>query len=487
MRRLILMGIMMLLGNAALCLPNIVFILADDMGVGDVSCLNPEGKISTPHIDRLAKEGMTFTDGHSSSAVCTPTRYSILTGRYNWRSPLKTHVLTGPSEPLIPTDRLTVASLLKHHGYHTGCIGKWHLGLGWARKDDGSLDYTKPISGGPTDLGFDTFFGISASLDMPPYIWIQNDSTVGVPTVIKGFDEPYRPGDAHKDFEAVDVLPEITRKAVAYIEERAKINQPFFLYLPLNAPHTPILPAREFVGKTGIGSYGDFAFQVDWTVGQVMDALERTGEAKDTLIIFTSDNGCSPMANFEELAKHGHFPSRDLRGHKADIYEGGHRVPFIVRWTGKTPPGSIVSQTVCQVDFMRTAAEIVGATLPDNAGEDSYSLVGLLTGTQEGILREATVHHSINGSFAIRKGDWKLALCPGSGGWSDPRPADVPGDAPPHQLFRLSSDIGEQTNLANRYPEKVAELSALLQKYIDDGRSTPGVPQMNDEEFKFTR
>ncbi|MCA9202616.1 MAG: arylsulfatase, partial [Planctomycetales bacterium] len=280
--------------------PNIVYILADDLGYGDVRCLNPEGKIATPNLDRLAADGVIFTDAHSSSSVCTPTRYGVLTGRYNWRSRLKSSVLWGFSQRLIEQDRLTVPAMLKQHGYATGCFGKWHLGMNWPLKDGGfasqdadgwKVDYTAPIQEGPNAVGFDEFFGISASLDMPPYVFIRNDRSVGVPTVEKKW---IRQGPAHVDFEAIDVLPRITTEATNFIDRHAaaaKDGRPFFLYFPLNAPHTPILPTAEWQGKSGLNSYADFVMQVDDTVGQVMAALERHGLAENTLVVFTSDNG----------------------------------------------------------------------------------------------------------------------------------------------------------------------------------------------------
>ncbi|HXG13199.1 MAG TPA: exo-alpha-sialidase [Gemmataceae bacterium] len=466
--------------------PNIVYILADDLGYGDVKCFNPEGKIPTPHMDKLAADGMIFTDAHSGSSVCTPTRYGILTGRYSWRSRLQSGVLGGYSPRLIEEGRLTVPALLKQHGYHTACIGKWHLGMDWPLKDGGiardypdgwKVDYTRPIQNGPNAVGFDYYFGISASLDMPPYIFIENDRTQGVPTVEKTW---IRKGPAHADFEAINVLPTLTKKAVAYLDERARAGQPFFLYLPLASPHTPIVPTAEWQGKSGLNLYADFVMQTDWSIGQVLQALERNGLAANTLVVLTSDNGCSPQADFKELAARGHHPSYRFRGHKADIYDGGHRIPFIVRWPGKVKPGSVSDQIICLNDLLATCADILGVKLPDDAGEDSVSILPALLGTAKGPLREAVVHHSANGSFAIRQGNWKLALCPGSGGWSFPRPGrDDASKLPPVQLYDLANDIGETNNVQDQHPEVVARLTQLLEKYVADGRSTPGRPQRN--------
>jgi arylsulfatase A-like enzyme/predicted neuraminidase len=469
--------------------PNIVFILADDLGYGDVKCLNPQGKIATPHLDRVAAKGMAFTDAHSSSAVCTPTRYGILTGRYDWRSALKRGVLGGYSPPLIEPGRLTVPALLKKHGYHTACVGKWHLGMDWPLKGGGTakdypdawkVDYTKPVANGPTSVGFDTFFGISASLDMPPYVFIEDDRCKGEPTVEKTW---IRKGPAHKDFEAIDVLPALTKRAVAYVAERgpkAKKGEPFFLYLALTAPHTPILPTKEWQGKSGLNAYGDFVMQVDAAVGEVLDALDRAGLAENTLLMVASDNGCSPAANFPQLAEKGHNPSYHFRGHKADIFDGGHRIPLLVRWPGQVKPGTTCDQTVCLNDLMATCADVLGAKLPDDAGEDSVSLVPALLGRAKGPLHEAVVHHSMDGFFAVRQGRWKLELCPGSGGWSPPAPGSPQEKGlPPVQLYDLEGDEGEKTNVQDRHPEVVVRLTRLLEKYVADGRSTPGTPQKN--------
>ena len=473
---------------------NIVLILADDLGYGDVRALNPQGKIETPNMDRLAHEGMTFTDAHSGSSVCTPTRYGLLTGRYSWRTRLQSSVLFGYSPPLIAADRLTVAGLLKQQGYHTACVGKWHLGMNWPRKagaeqgeikDGWEVDYSAAIGQGPTTVGFDYYFGISASLDMPPYVYIENDRAVKVPTVEKKW---VRQGPAADDFEAVDVLPKLTEKAVAYVQQRAKTGEPFFLYMPLNSPHTPIVPSPEFKGKSGISEYADFVMQTDWSVGQVLKALDDAKLTENTLVIFTSDNGCSPSANFAELAKFGHNPSHLFRGHKADIFDGGHRVPFLVRWPGQVAKNSHSDQLVCLTDIMATCAEISGAKLPANAGEDSASLLPALKGKATTPLHEAVVHHSINGSFAVRQGPWKLCLCPDSGGWSAPRPnTPAANNLPSVQLFNLKDDLGEQQNLNEEHAEVVRRLTDVLEKFVEQGRSTPGDPQKNDAEIQIVK
>jgi arylsulfatase A len=482
--------------------PNIVYIIADDMGYGDVSCLNPDGKIPTPNMDRLASEGMIFSDAHSGSAVCTPTRYGILTGRYAWRSRLESGVLWGYSRTLIPKTRMTVASFLKQYGYSTACVGKWHLGWDWATTDGNifsdrsdetgeTVDYSKPIKGGPLDLGFDYFFGIPASLDMLPYVYVENDRVVAAPT--EAVEETqgrqfFRGGPIAPGFKHEEVLPRCTAKAVEFIDNHAikRPADPFFLYFPLNAPHTPILPTREFQGKSGIGPYGDFVMQCDWTVGEILKALDRHKIAENTLFIVTSDNGCSPMADFDDLARQGHHPSYHFRGYKADIYEGGHRIPFIARWPAKVVPGSLCDDTICLTDLMATMAAILDFDLPGNAGEDSVSILPDLLGTAMAPVREATVHHSINGSFSIRQGKWKLEFCPGSGGWSYPTPVEAQNlELPRIQLYDLDLDIGEQKNVMDEHPDIVEHLTELMAKYVNDGRSTPGLAQKNDRPVSF--
>ncbi len=465
--------------------PNIIYILADDMGYGDVSCLNENSRIRTTHLDRLASEGMRFRDAHASSAVCTPSRYSILTGRYSWRSRLKQGVTFGYDGPLIDSSRMTVASLLREHGYTTGCVGKWHLGWTWSRNSDGeeSVDYARPIEDGPTSLGFDYFFGISASLDMPPYVYVENDKPTAIPDRIvqEGEDMGFwREGPIAPDFAHADVLPELTRRALAWIERSAEQDTPYFLYFPLPAPHTPILPTPEFQGRSETNDYGDFCLQVDDVVGQILAALDRLDQVNDTIVVFTTDNGCSPRVDFQELGRLGHKPSYVFRGHKADIYEGGHRIPLLVRWPECIQPGSRADETVCLIDLMATCADILGVRLPDNAAEDSVSNLPVWAGASlDSRLREATLHHSVDGSFSIRKGKWKLEMCPGSGGWSHPRPGKECEGLPPIQLYDLSTDIGEEQNVYDEHPEIVDELKALLTQYVENGRSTPGARQGN--------
>ncbi len=448
--------------------PNIIYILCDDLGYGDVKCLGGErSKIATPNIDRLAAGGMIFTEAHSSSSVCTPTRYGIMTGRYNWRTHLQKGVLSGYSEPLIAKDRLTVPAFLKQHGYATACIGKWHLGMTIAQKDPNAA-----VEDGPVTRGFDYYFGISASLDMPPFAFIENNRFTEAPTAQKQW---LRKGAAAPGFDAAEVLPTLARKATEFIGQHAKAEKPFFLYLTFTSPHTPILPTKEWQGKSGLSDYGDFVMETDWALGEVLSALDKVGIAENTLVFFTSDNGCSPAAKVDVLESKGHFPSELRRGYKADIWDGGHRVPFIVRWPAKVKSGSRTDQITCLADLIATSAEIVGANLPVNAGEDSVSILPVLLGTAKQPVREAVVHHSIKGNFAIRQGQWKLELCTDSGGWSKGGGVDTPA-----QLYDMSKDVGERTNEYQQHPDIVSNLTKLLEKYVVDGRSTVGAAQKND-------
>jgi arylsulfatase A len=484
--------------------PNVLIVLADDLGIGDLSATNPDSKISTPNLDRLAKAGMTLTDAHSSSSVCTPTRYSLLTGRYHWRTHLQSGVLGGFSRPLIAPDRLTLGKLLQQHGYWTACIGKWHLGMDWPLNDGGIADdggnfsqpyseadqisYGMPIANGPIDCGFNHFYGISASLDMFPYVWIQDRHATENPTVIKSF---HRPGPAGKMFEAIDVQPGVTDQAIAVINQRAeaaRAGQPFFIYLALAAPHTPILPTPQWQGKSGINAYADFVQQIDADMGRLMDTLEQQGLSHNTLVIFTSDNGCSPAADIDQLVASGHQPSHIYRGHKADIFEGGHRVPFIVQWKARVKAGSMSNQLIGQFDLIATLAELLGDNLPPDAGEDSVSFLPVLLDEAHDPIRTSLISQSINGSFAIRDGPWKLALCPGSGGWSFPRPGrDLPANLPEFQLYDLSVDPAETTNLLSQFPERAQAMIETLKSAIARGRSTPGPEQKNDVAIQLIK
>ena len=473
--------------------PNIIVILCDDLGQGDPGCYNPKSKTPMPNVDRLAAEGIRFTDAHTPSSVCTPTRYSTLTGRYCWRSSLKRGVLwNGWANALIEEDRSTIASLLKPMGYHSAAIGKWHLGWNWQSKTDKQIDakyhpaeavdYSKPVARGPLTLGFDHSYLIPASLDMAPYLYLVDDLCQQAPTEhTKGSKHRrqngggfWRAGPIAPGFDFYGFLPTTTEACVAYIDERAAANRagdsdkPFFLYFPLPAPHTPWTPSKEFQGDTEVGWYGDFVVQTDWSLGRIMAALDRNGIADNTIVIFTSDNGSHwPEGDIE---KWGHDANNGWRGQKADIHEAGHRVPFVVRWPAVIKPGSVSNQTVCLTDIYATVAEIIGHKLSDNECEDGISMLPILKGTDEPI-REATVHHSLSGMFAIRKGDWKLIQGLGSGGFTKintkaDKEAGING-----QLYNLKDDPQEKNNLWKDKPEIVAELTTLLEKYKADGRS----------------
>ncbi len=468
--------------------PNIIFIMADDLGYGDLGCYGAT-HIPTPHIDQVAAEGMLFTDAHAPSAVCTPTRYGVLTGRYSWRSRLKAWTLFGYDPLLIDTDRLTVASMLKEKGYSTAAVGKWHLGLG----NDSKTDFSKPLKPGPLDLGFDYFFGIAASLDMPPYCFIENDRVLGALSEEK---HPYntlqRKGPMTPGWKDEEVGPTFTEKAVRFIERQAGDEAPFFLYLPYHAPHTPCTPPDFIAGRSDAGVRGDMVTEFDWMVGQIDRTLEKHGMKENTLFIITSDNGAlttgpsvwadGPPEAYD-LAHNGHEPNGELRGQKADIFEGGHRIPYIVRWPGKVPAGSRNNHIVCLTDLMATAAAITGVKLPDNAAEDSYNILDEYLNSNQQAVRKDVILHSGNGSFSIREGDWKLEICPGSGGFSQPEPAQArAAGLPLYQLYNLREDPAETQNLQDTHTGKVDELLNLLQEYVEKGRSTPGKAQTNDRE-----
>lgn len=471
--------------------PNIIVILADDMGVDSVSAFNDQLGFKTPHIDALVQSGMSFTDAHSGSAVCTPTRYGLLTGRYSWRSRLKKGIIPKWDTPLIEEERLTIGSMLQQHGYHTACIGKWHLGWNWPFKSTepvpvgkGStlkkmasegIDWSRPITGGPVDRGFDYHFGDDV-INWEPFVYIENDRALGAPDP----NNKWRTADS--DWAEDRVLPTITSKAVSYIEKQAKREKPFFLYFPMTSPHSPIAPSEKFKGISGISPYVDFVIETDDSVGQLVEAVKRSGIAKNTLILFTADNGTSlRFPKKDGSYKHAVNFEVNVRGGKADIWEGGHKVPFIVSWPGKVNPGSANKTPICLTDIMATAAELVEHNLPDSAAEDSVSLLPALNGKT--FTRGPIINHSISGKFAIRDGKWKLAFCPGSGGWSKPKDAEATKmKLPEIQLYNLEADPKESRNLINEKPEQAQHLTAKLSDLITKGRSTPGAPQKNTGE-----
>ncbi|MEN8863791.1 MAG: arylsulfatase [Lentimonas sp.] len=452
--------------------PNIVFILCDDLGYGDIQVLNPEhGKIKTPAVDKLAAEGMIFTDAHSGSAVCTPTRYGLMTGRYSWRTTLQRGVVQGFKPNLIAQDRPTVASFLKAQGYHTGIVGKWHLNFQYTDATTGEVLQRKgkktlapvrsKIPDGPVHRGFDYFHGFHHAGDMKGVI--ENDTVI-----------------AHE--EEINMLPRLTRKAVEYIETRAtETETPFFLYVPYGSPHSPVVPTAEWRGKSGLNIHADFVMQTDDGVGQIMAALDKHGLTDNTLIIFSADNGTSKGAKISELAAKGHLVSAGFRGSKADLWDGGHRVPFVVRWPGQVTAGSTSDQLICLTDLFATTSEITGKALPAKSAEDSVSFLPALSGEPIVSTRAGVIHHSISGHFAYRQGKWKLLLAKGSAGWTGPKENALKG-APKAQLYNMEKDPGETTNLYETNPEVVARLLAQLEADVFNGRSTEGAPSKNDTE-----
>jgi arylsulfatase A-like enzyme len=471
--------------------PNIIYILADDMGPGDVKAYNEECRFPTPGIDRLAGEGMLFMDAHTSSGVCTPTRYGILTGRYSWRTHLKGGVLQGHSPHLIDTNRETVASYLKERGYATACVGKWHLGMDWTSTDGKAVaktaprnvDFTVPVKNGPQDVGFDDYFGISASLNMDPHAFIDGRSAVGTLEFVEDTKayglKGAKKGWVAKEFEQDQVLPTFARKACEWIREHA--DQPFFLYLPLNSPHSPIVPSEDFEGKSGLSPHGDFCMETDWAVVEILRTLDELELMDNTIVIFTADNGTSPQAKFAPMQAMGHYPSWIYRGLKGTNWEGGHRVPFVVRWPAGVEGGSRSDAIICTTDLLATVADILGETLPDNAGEDSVSFLPALKGEAiEGNADRGIIHHSDVGVFAIRRGKWKLHL-DNRGGSRRTNPKDPPViNSSEFLLFDMEADVAESTNLSDEHPEVVHELKQLLADLIQQGRSSPGQPQAND-------
>ncbi len=481
--------------------PNIIYILADDMGYGDMGCNNPESRIPTPNLDALADRGMRFTNAHAASSLCTPSRYNVLTGRYSWRSRLKRGIVWAWDSSLIEPDRLTVASLLKQQGYATHCIGKWHLGWDWTtvkgepagpqlpfgeqnreiqqrRVEMGhQIDYAHRIDGGPIDRGFDSYFGLDVP-NFPPYTWLENAHVTVAPTIMKPDSMYGHPGLMTPEWSLDAVVPELTRRAISVIEEA---EEPFFLYFPLTSPHAPIVPNEPFKGMSKAGKYGDFVCEVDWVVGEVVKAVNAAGKSDNTLLIFTSDNGPEPGAcDYEgayELARTtGHYSMGQWRGAKRDIWEGGHRVPFVAHWPGVIPEGTVCDQLVCLGDFMATCADITGAALSPDCGEDSVSMLPLLQGQTDREIRSHLVHHSGSGRFAIRSGDWVFIDAPCGGENQEPEwfrekrgytAHDYPGE-----LFRLSTDCTEKENLYGAHPDVVDKLSGLLENAKKDAGVT---------------
>jgi len=452
--------------------PNIVVILVDDMGYGDPGCFNRDSKIPTPNIDRLAAQGMMFTDAHASGPLCHMSRYGLMTGQY----PFRTNVGVWSKQPLIKSGQETVASLLKSQGYRTAMVGKWHCGF----KENG---YDKPLPGGPVHVGFDSFFGIRASTDIPPYFYIRGDKAVSPPTntIDANYSDGWskiqgafwRKGGIAPDLNLKDVLPEFTDEAVNVITSHKEHDEPLMLYLAYPAPHTPWLPSAKFAGKSGAGMYGDFAMMVDAMIGRVLKSLDDTGLADDTLVFFTSDNG--PVWYDTDVKRFNHDSVGGLRGMKADVWEGGHRMPFIARWPGKVEPGSKSDQLVSFVDFLATFADLTDSELKPNAGPDSFSFLPVLTGvaTESAKLRTQLVLRSGTGAMMIRDADWKYIDRLGSGGFSKPNRIKPRPGGPTAQLFDLKNDRRETTNLSQQQPDVANRLAKELKRLREARRTRP--------------
>ena len=487
------------LADAANDRPNIVIILADDFGVGDIRAHYPKNKIATPHLDRLVRQGISFTDAHSPSAVCSPTRYGLLTGRYAWRTRMQEWVVAAYEPPLITENRPTLPGMLKSQGYHTACIGKWHLGWNWPGPQPSRMtevrngqkafewDFTKPIRGGPTERGFDYYFGVDLP-NLPPFTYIENERVAKLPTdrykldpsegvvLPKGFvGSPIAPG-----FRFQDILPEITRRAVQHIHERAKQDAPFFLYFSQTSPHEPIVPSKNFRGKSGIAPIADFVMETDWSVGQVIEAIDDAGIADNTILIFTADNGHSHYTGWQELVDAGHMPSGPYRGHKGDVWEGGHRVPLVVRWPKRVASGKSSDQMVCLTDVFATCADIVAAEVPADGAEDSISFLPAAMGDASADGRTSLVNHSNHGEFAYRDGPWKLVFKMSGRNLQQSR-----GKPTVAELYNLDDDINEQKDLSVRHADVVQRMAKQLKKLIAHGTSRADQTGANDTDVRF--
>ncbi len=469
--------------------PNIIIIYTDDQGFGDASCLNPDAKFQTPNLDRLANEGISFTNAHSSDSVCTPSRYGLLTGRYSWRTTLKTGVMGAEGKCLIADGRMTLASLLRDSGYDTAMVGKWHLGMDFPGDSPASRDWTQPVKDMPLDKGFDYFFGIPASLNYGVLAWFEGRHAKVPPT---GFTNK-KPNQRHVDYRimppyqdtpektrevvgklGMEVAPDFidnqcltrfTDKTIEWIQSKADNKKPFFVYLPYTSPHYPVCPLPEFHGQGECGGYGEFVIETDHHVGRILDFLKASGIDDNTMIVYTSDNG--PETSWKQrIDDFGHHSNAVYRGGKRDIYEGGHRVPFFVRWpAGITSPGRSFSNQVGQVDLLATIADLVGTMLPDNAAEDSHSFASVLKNPVSNFSRLPLINHGINGRFSITEGNWKLIL---------------PHGKEMVELYDLASDPAEQDNVDAQHPEKIAALRSKLTSIICNGRTTSGSKQKND-------
>ena len=479
--------------------PNIVIILADDFGVGDIQAHYPDNKIATPYLDKFSAESVRYTNAHSGSACCTPTRYGMMTGRYAWRTALQEWVIACYEPPLIDEDRLTLPGFLQDEGYHTALVGKWHLGWNWAgpqpstREEARNVlkekewDYTKPIEDGPIERGFDYYFGTHVP-NFAPFTFIENDRVVTQPTetyvhdpsegtvMPRGFEgSPIAP-----DWQWDQILPTITQRAVDYIHEQANKDEPFFLFFSQTSPHEPVVPSESFKGKSGIAPIADFVMETDWSAGQVIQALEDAGVAEDTIVIFTADNGHSHYTGWETLLEAEHYPSGPYRGHKSHVWEGGHRVPFLVRWPGKVSPGEERHHAVSVNDIFATCAELLSADVPFDAAEDSISFLGTMLDSDAAPLRDHVVAHSTFGEFTLLEGPWKIVYRNASANLNESR-----GKPRIVELYNLDDDIAETKNLAAEEPDIVYHLDRKLRYLVDQGTSREGPAQQNDTEVKI--
>ncbi len=479
--------------------PNIVVILADDFGVGDIQAHYPDNKIATPHLDRLVSQGISFSDAHSPSAVCSPTRYGLLTGRHAWRTRLQEWVIAAYEPPLIAADRITLPAFLQQQGYHTSCVGKWHLGWKWPGPQPARMteerngqkrlewDFTRPVGGGPVERGFHDYFGVDLP-NLPPFTWIRNNRITVQPTdayvhdptegvvMPRGFAGcPMAPG-----WKFDEILPEITQQAVNRIHELAKTDQPFFLYFSQTSPHEPVVPSPAFRGKSGIAPIADFVMETDWSAGQVIKAIDDAGIADNTIVVFTADNGHSHYTGWQDLIDAGHLPSGPWRGHKGDIWEGGHRVPLVIRWPQRIAPGTSSSQLVCLTDLFATFADVLGTSLPKSGAEDSISFLSAALGrTDDVVPRDPLVSHSNHGEFAYRDGDWKLVFRNRS-----PRLNQCRGQQRITELYNLRRDTGEQQDLADQQPDRVERMTEQFRDLVDRGATRSVEQAANDTDVQ---
>ncbi|MCO8122033.1 arylsulfatase [Stieleria sp. TO1_6] len=485
-------------GQTLAAKPNVLILYADDLGYGDLRVNQPDSKIPTPNLNRLARQGMRFSDGHSSSGICTPSRYALLTGRHHWRD---FHgIVNAFGSSVFAPDRLTLPEMLSRQGYDTAAIGKWHLGWDWAaiRRPGAksskqgrtqvwgfdAFDWTQSIPDGPLAHGFDHYFGDTV-INFPPYAWIEDDRLVTPPDTmmdttkwkpIKEGNWECRPGPMVSDWDPYQNIPTITRRGVDYLRSRKDTDKPFFLYFAFPSPHAPIIPNDRFDGKSGAGPYGDFVFETDDAVGQLLSALDESGQAENTIVVFTADNGPEKYA-YARDEKYDHWSSSPFRGLKRDTYEGGHHVPFLVRWPGVTRPGSVNETLVSQIDLMATLANVVEFELPTDAAEDSHDLTPLLRGSTNPV-RSTHVHNTRTNEYAIRDGKWLLVAAKNgyvsgrNAAWETKHqyPAD---DQQSVELYDMQTDIGQRNNVAKDHPEVVKRLQTLLAKIRQQGFSAP--------------